>query len=169
MLKIDDIYRWYPVYTNPRAEKKTAEELQKRGIVVYLPLQKTLKQWSDRKKWVEEPLFKSYVFVYISHKEYDKVLQTPGVVRFIFFSGKAAYIPQPQMDMLQNYLSDDYTPEIVSHSLEKGQKVRIVSGKLNGYEAELVSWNQQQRLILRLDALGQSILLKIHIKDVEVM
>ncbi|RRN77295.1 UpxY family transcription antiterminator [Pseudoxanthomonas sp. SGD-10] len=167
MLKIDHIYRWYPIYTNPRAEKRTAEELEKRGIEVYLPLQKTLKQWSDRKKWVEEPLFKSYLFVYISHREYDLVLQTFGVVRFIYFSGKVAYVPQRQMDMLQNYLNGNADSEIIPTQIEKGQLVKIVSGKLKGYEAEMVSWQQQQRLILRLDALGQSLLLNIHVKDVE--
>lgn len=167
-MKLQESYHWYPIYTLPRSEKKTAEALKKQGIEVYLPLLKTLKQWSDRKKWVEEPIFKSYVFVRISNKEYDKVLQTYSVVRFIYFSGQAAFIPQAQMDILQNYLSDNYAPEITSEKLAKGQRVKIISGNLKGYEGEMVSWHQQQRLILRIDALGQSLLLKIHAKDVEV-
>src|SRR5690606_37050220 len=105
---------------NPRAEKRTATELQKRGIKVYLPIQKTLKQWSDRKKWVEEPLFKSYLFVWISHREYDTVLQTYGIVRFIFFSGKVAYVPQQQMEFLQQYLDGQYPVELLP-DIQKGQ------------------------------------------------
>lgn len=169
MLKIDETYRWYPVYTLPRAEKKTHELLVKRGITSYLPLFKTLKQWSDRKKWVEEVLFKSYLFVYISHKEYDTVVQSYGIVRFIHFSGKAAHIPDIQMETLKNYLSGDVAPEITFEKLGVGQKVKIIAGKLKGYEGELVSWRQQERLVLRLEALGQSLLLKISAADVEPM
>lgn len=55
-------YHWYPVYTNPRAEKKTYEQLVRKSIEVYLPLKKTLKQWSDRKKWVQEPFNLFYLF-----------------------------------------------------------------------------------------------------------
>jgi transcription antitermination factor NusG len=166
MSKLDELYRWYPVYTHPRSEKKTAESIVKRGIQVYLPLQKTLKQWSDRKKWVEEPLFKSYLFVCISNKEYDQVIQTYGVVRFIYFSRQIASIPEKQIQMLQNYLSGQADSEITFDQLEKGQKVKIISGKLKGYEAELISWKQQQRVVLRLDALGQSLILNISAADV---
>ncbi len=169
MTKIDETYRWYPVYTLPRAEKKTNELLIKKGIISYLPLFKTLKQWSDRKKWVEEVLFKSYIFVYISNKEYDTVLQSHGIVRFIHFSGKAAAIPDVQIETLKNYLSGDVIPEVTFEKLDVGQRVKIISGKLKGYEGELVSWRQQERLVLRLEALGQSLLLKIAAADVEPM
>ncbi|OAQ38616.1 antitermination protein NusG [Pedobacter psychrophilus] len=169
MNKIDETYRWYPIYTLPRAEKKTHNLLEKKGINTYLPLYKTLKQWSDRRKWVEEVLFKSYLFVYISHKEYDLVIQSYGVVRFIHFSGKAAFIPDKQIEILKNYLSGEQIPELTFEDLAAGQKVKIISGKLKGYDAELVSWQQQQRLVLRIDALGQSLLLRISAADVEVV
>lgn len=80
---IDQNYRWYPVYTRSRAEKKANEELNRKGIQTYLPLKKAVKQWSDRKKIVEEPLIKSYLFAYISAREYAEVLMTNGVARFI--------------------------------------------------------------------------------------
>lgn len=167
MLKIDDIYRWYPVYIRSRAEKKTALELSKRGVQVYLPMQKTLKQWSDRKKWVEEPLFKSYLFVWISSKEYDDVVRTHNVVRFIYFSGKVTYIPQQQIEFLQQYLAGNYQAEVLP-DIQKGQKVKIISGKFKGYEAEMISWKQQQRLILRIELLNQAVLLDIPVTDVSV-
>jgi transcriptional antiterminator RfaH len=166
MLKIDEVYRWYPIYVHPRAEQKTAELLLKRGIECYLPLVKTLKQWSDRKKWVSEPLFRSYLFVHISNKEYDLVLQTPSVVRFIYFSGRAAFIPDLQIQLLKDYLAGEMVPELVNTHFAAGQKVKIIRGHLKGYEAELVSWEKQHHLILRLDALGQSLLLQIRSDDV---
>ena len=66
---------WYALYVKSRAEKKVAADLSANSIEYYLPLQKVLKQWSDRKKWVEEPLFRSYVFVRIISDDYYKVLQ----------------------------------------------------------------------------------------------
>lgn len=167
MLKIDDRYRWYPIYTKPRFEKKVADHLQKQGIEVYLPSQKTLKQWSDRKKWVEEPLFKSYVFIHINYLQYDQVIKTTGVVRFIYFSGKIAHVPDMEMDFLRAYLSGGFTVETTGQLIKSGDKVKIVSGKFKGYEAEMVAYQNVKRLILRIDALGQSILLNIPIADVE--
>lgn len=169
MSLIDNNYRWYPVYTHSRAEQKTCLLLEKRGVVCYLPLQKTLKQWSDRKKWITEPLFRSYLFVYISLREYNIVSQTKGIVRFIYFTGKIAYIPDYQIQILKDYLSGELLPEISTLKLSAGKRVKIINGKLKGYEAEMVAWEQQYRLILRLDALGQSLLLKINASDVIVL
>ncbi|ADY52848.1 NusG antitermination factor [Pseudopedobacter saltans DSM 12145] len=166
MLKIDERHRWYPIYTKPRFEKKVAENLLKQGIEVYLPSQKILKQWSDRKKWVDEPLFKSYVFIHINYLQYDQVVRTPGVVRFIYFSGKIASVPDMEMNFLQTYLSGDFTVETTGQFIKSGDKVKIVSGKFKGYEAEMVSYQNEKRLILRIDALGQSILLNIPVADV---
>src|SRR4051812_16921716 len=72
-------YKWYPVCTQPRAEKKACQALLNKGIQAYLPLNRQLKQWSDRKKWVEEPFIKSYLFVYITEIEQTEVLMTNGI------------------------------------------------------------------------------------------
>src|SRR5690242_4387425 len=90
-------YSWYPVYTRPRAEKKALQALESRGIECYLPLQRQLKQWSDRKKWVEEPLIRSYLFVRIAARDQPAVLMTPGISRFIYFGGKVAVMPERQI------------------------------------------------------------------------
>lgn len=161
MLNLTETYNWYPLYTKSRTEKKICSLLNRQGVETYLPLNKQLKQWSDRKKWTDEPLFKSYVFVKISNAEYDNVIQTQGAVRFIFFSGKLATIPENQIVQLKKILEQDYQPEVCFTKLEKGQTVKIIDGSLKGYEGEMVSWQQQNRLILRIEALGQSLLLKI--------
>jgi transcriptional antiterminator RfaH len=161
MSLLSDQYFWYPVYTISRSEKKVSTLLTKKNIVHYLPLKKTLKQWSDRKKWVEEPLLPSYIFVYVSNKEYKDVLETSGVVRYLYFSGKIANINDQQIDFLKAYLSSGYEPEITFRNLEKGQKIEIISGDLKGLTGELIAYQNENRLILRLEALGQSVLLKI--------
>ncbi|RYE30640.1 MAG: UpxY family transcription antiterminator, partial [Sphingobacteriaceae bacterium] len=105
MLK--EALKWYPVYTRSRTEKQAFDLLQKKGIEAYLPLQKTLKQWSDRKKWVTEPLFQSYLFVHITPKQQTEVLMTKGIVRFLYHAGKIANMPDQQIDEIQLLLAND--------------------------------------------------------------
>src|SRR4030042_7161304 len=84
---------WFAAYTRSRAEKAVARELEKQHINYYLPLYKTIRQWSDRKKKVELPLIRSYIFVRITRKEYTKVVETFGVVNIVCFSGKRGPLP----------------------------------------------------------------------------
>ena len=154
---IDHTYKWYPIYTRSRFEKKTQLELTKKRIKTYLPLKKVLKQWSDRKKVVEEPLLKSYLFIYISIKEYNEVLSTPGFNRFIYFSGKIAAIPDKQIEDLRLLLANSTDLELIEHNISPGEKVLIKAGPFKGIIAELVSLKNKKCLILRLDQLGCSI------------
>ena len=157
---ISHTYKWYPIYTRSRAEKKTAAELTRKNITCYLPLQKTLKQWSDRKKIVEEPLLQSYLFVYISAKEYAEVLMTSGVARFIYFSGKIAAMPDQQIKELKLLLATATELEVISHDVLPGQKVLIKAGPFQGILAELVTIKNKNSLILRLQTLGYAINIK---------
>ncbi len=156
-----DKYFWYAIYTKSRAEKKTYALLLQRGFEVYLPLQKRLKQWSDRKKWVEEPLFNSYMFVYVSEREYYNVLQTPGVVRYITFSGKAAPIREEQILFLKKILSSESELEISDHQFSVGEKVKVVGGPFHGMDGELVDIKNSKRFMIRFDQLNKSIILNI--------
>ncbi len=151
--------KWYPVYTRSRAEKQAFELLQKKGIDVYLPLRKTLKQWSDRKKWVTEPLFQSYLFVRIMQKQQTEVLMTKGIVRFLYHSGKIANMPDQQIDEIQLLLANDIELEVTAEHISPGEKIIIKAGPLIGLTGEMVSYKSQKQLIIRLENLGQSILI----------
>ncbi len=98
---------WYALYTKSRNEKKVHQLLEEAGIESYLPLIKTLKQWSDRKKWVEEPLFKSYIFVQVQANQYYHVLNIPGIVRYITFEGKAVIVPEKQILAIKQFLNNE--------------------------------------------------------------
>ncbi|MBB2144116.1 UpxY family transcription antiterminator [Pedobacter sp. LMG 31464] len=154
---IDSSYKWYPVYTRSRAEKTTQIALAKKNIISYLPLKKVLKQWSDRKKIVEEPLLKSYLFVYISAKEYAEVLMTSGMSRFIYFSGKIASIPDKQLEDLKLLLANETDLEVIEYDISPGEKVLIKAGPFKGIIAELVSLKSKKNIVLRLQELGYSI------------
>lgn len=164
---IDNTYKWYPIYTRSRAEKKTRDELNKKGIKTYLPLVKIEKHWSDRKKIIEEPLLKSYLFVYISSKEYAEVLMTYGVSRFIYFSSKITSIPNKQLDDLKLLLANYADLELIEHEISLGEKILIKAGPFKGIIAELVSLKSKKSLVLRLENLGCSILIKTSMAYIE--
>jgi transcriptional antiterminator RfaH len=153
--------KWYPVYTNPRAEKKACEALKSKGVDVYLPLQRRLKQWSDRKKWVDEPFIKSYIFVHIREHEQTEVLMTKGVARFIYFSGKIASMPDRQINELKLLIASPYELEVTETGLQPGESILIKAGPLKGLKGEIISYRSQKQLALRLENLGYSIIVNV--------
>jgi transcriptional antiterminator RfaH len=152
---------WYAVYTKPRNEKKLADRLNRRGVEAYLPLRRTLKQWSDRRKMVEEPLISSYVFVNISQEKYFDVLNTPGAVRYIWFSGKPAVIPAGQIQILKLITSRNAEIDCIAPSLQKGSHVKVVSGSLKGLTGELLFHTGRKKVLIRIDHLDKALLLTI--------
>ena len=161
MAKSQVTKRWYAVYSRSRAEKKAAAELEFQGIEFYLPLIKRLKQWSDRKKWVEEPLFRSYVFVYITLKEYYKVLQNPYLVRYITFEKKAVPIPDQQIEAIRYFLEEKEPEEPENIEWIKGNKVEVISGDLTGLTGELIEVNGKHKVKVQIDVIGKSVVIYI--------
>jgi transcriptional antiterminator RfaH len=161
--------QWYAAYTNSRAEKKVLKELQKQGIEVYLPLQKKLRQWSDRRKWVEEPLIRCYIFVRIDIGNYYQVLNTTGVVRYITFEGKAVPIPEKQIDVLRKLVANEADVEVTSENFTPGDKVKVVSGPMHGLEGELVDFRGNRRVMIRIEHIGQQLLVSIPAGFLEIL
>ena len=160
---------WYALYTNPRTEKRAHAELLSKGIDAYLPLQRTLKQWSDRKKWVEEPLFRSYIFVKIDNSRYFDVLNTPGIVRYVTFEGKAVPIPPKQIDAIKYFLSGQEMQQEDSNLTHPvpGSKVEIIRGPLRGLAGTLVDFQGQKKVRVEIEALGQFLNLSISLQDLK--
>lgn len=152
---------WFALYTKSRYEKKVHAQLIALGIEAFLPLQKTLKQWSDRKKWVEEPMIPSYVFVCISEREYFEVLNTPGAVRFVFFEGKAAVIPDWQIKAIKHILASGLEVEVSDQHFEAGDKVMITRGPFRDIPGDLIELKGSRKVVLRIDHIGHSLLLTI--------
>ncbi|WP_295127606.1 UpxY family transcription antiterminator [uncultured Chitinophaga sp.] len=103
---------WYAVYTKSRCEKKVAGLLARKNIESYCPLNEVESQWSDRKKIVQEPLFKSYVFVRISERQMQAVRQTEGIVNFVYWLGKPATITDYEVDMIKRFMDEFKTVEL---------------------------------------------------------
>lgn len=161
------IYYWHAVYVKSRAEKKAQLDLQGQGIETYLPLQRKLRQWSDRKKWVELPVMAGYLFVKVCRKEYDLVLQSNNVVSYVRFEGKAAIVPDAQIEYLKLMLSQDVTEvEITREKLKPGQMVEVISGPMIGLKGKLQKMKGKSKVAIELEQLGYSALIEIEAKDI---
>jgi transcription antitermination factor NusG len=128
---------WYVLYTNGRWEKKVHLRLLESGVESYCPLNTVMRKWSDRLKKVEEPLFKSYVFVHISEPEKQTVLNTQGVVNFVYWLGKPAIVRDFEIEEIKRFLGEYENVEVVKldSPIKPGTKLRVVSGLMMNHEA----------------------------------
>ena len=153
--------KWYALYTRPRAEKLVFQRLVEEEIETFLPLQKTYRMWSDRKKLVEKPLLSSYIFVKTSKKSFPKVYRTNGVVKFVSFEGQPVSIPQKQIDILRLLIDSDAEIEVSSEKFAQGDNVEVINGVLLGLSGELIKIGSRNRVVVRIDKLDQNLILKI--------
>jgi transcription antitermination factor NusG len=149
--------KWFVIYTKPRWEKKVNTALLKKEIDVWCPVQKVLKQWSDRKKIVEEPLFKSYIFVNINYTaERLKVLMTDGALNFVHYLGKPAIIRDEEIDVIKRYLQEEKAEIniISSEGFKQDTKVRVNNGVFQDQEGTVLRTGKR-KVYVQLKSLGQ--------------
>jgi transcription antitermination factor NusG len=161
MLSKDQEKKWYALYTRPRTEKKVFKQLDIKGFDAYLPLQKNLKQWSDRKKWVYEPLIKSYVFVKITIDKEAEIVDTDHAVKLIKFDNKPVAIPENQIDLIKKLVDTNQTAEATDEKFEMGDEVEIIGGKLMGYRGFMVEHRGKSKILIRIEGLDQVILVQV--------
>lgn len=154
--------KWRVFYTSSRAEKKCEERLQQRDIEVLLPKCKILRQWKDRKKEVIEPLFRNYVFAYVSEKERLEVLETAGIVRCLFFNGRAAEISSEEIEKLRISQLDSKRLSLLGQWIPPiGEQVRVVEGPLEGLAGEVIEQRGQVYVLVRIEALRQVVKINV--------
>ena len=136
------------------------DQLDEKNIENYLPLQKILKQWSDRKKWVREPLFRSYVFVCIGQDEYLPALRTPGIVKFVSFEGRAVSIPPVQIEAIRTFIATGEDLVQDTAEMKTGDRVVVTRGSLKGLEGRLTGVSEK-RVRVMIEGIRQSLHLKI--------
>jgi len=153
---------WHVITTRSRAEKKVHADLTAQQIESFLPLQKRLRQWKDRKKWVDLPLISGYCFVHITRQEYEKVLNTNNVVTYVKFDGKPAQVPASQIEFLKKMLSQsDFEIEISHENFHSGKRVEIIDGPMIGIQGELISCRGKNRFMLRIKQMNTACLVEI--------
>ena len=157
---------WYAAYTHARHEKRVAQQLQERGIEHFLPVYRSVRLWKDRRKELEMVLFPGYVFARIGLAEKLRVLQLPGVVRFVSFNGQPTALPGEDLQALRNALQQGMRAE--HHPfLTVGRRVRVMRGPLTGARGILVRQKTNCRIVISIDAIMRSVAVEIDESDVE--
>lgn len=143
---------WTAFYTKPRSEKKTALRLEKQGFEVYCPYRTVVKQWSDRKKKVVEPVFSSYIFVRVDEKIRQQILEDNSIVYNVFWLKKPAIIRDEEIGAIQRFLNDFKEVSVMSLNFASGEVVKIDRGPLMG-KSGIIQKIQGQKAYLTIQSL----------------
>jgi len=163
---VDREAEWYVAYTRSRHEKRVAELLQRKSIELFLPLYEAVHQWKNGRARVQLPLFPGYVFVHIPYSDRLRVLEIPGVVYLVGSAGRAAQIPEQELDVMRRTVDSGLCAEPYPY-LCIGQRIRIRTGPLAGAEGILIRKKQNFRLVLSVDLIMRSIIVDVEGSDVE--
>jgi transcription antitermination factor NusG len=151
---------WYVVYTKPKWEKKVAEHLKNSGIECYCPLITQIRQWSDRKKKVEVPLFNSYVFVQLKESDRNSVFQSVGAVRYLFWLGKPAIVRDEEISVIKKWLDTSDCIDVTVGAYQIGDSIQLDSGPFVAQKA-IIQEMTNTHYVLVLESLGCVLKMKI--------
>jgi transcriptional antiterminator NusG len=153
---------WQVIYIASRQEKKVSEQMKRMGIVHYLPLSRELRQWSDRKRWVEMPMFRGYLFVQAG-KRGEEIIRIQGVVNFLKFNGKPAHVTEKEISIIRKVEASGYYAEqlLSTEDFEPGETVKVVDGPLRGYQGTILRKDNEEFFTLAIESLGQSLKVKV--------
>ena len=160
--------KWYVIYTRPRWEKKVVTLLNEKGIENYCPLNKVTKQWSDRRKVVEEPIFKGYVFVKVNDGDKWDVANVNGVLNYIYWLGKPAVVREEEIATIRKFLHEFHNVEVSKNEIHTDNKVRIVQGVLMNYEGMVIEVFGS-RAVVRIESLDLNISAHFDKKNLELI
>lgn len=159
---------WYAVYTKPRWEKKVASVLLDQGIENYCPINKVVRQWSDRRKTVMEPVFKGYVFVRVEEDKKWEVAAINGVLNFVYWLGKPAKIRDEEIDMIRKFLHEFDDVQVEPKGFVVNSEVRIKQGVLMDYHGIVVEV-LGSRAVVKIDSLDLQLSAHFDKKNLELI
>jgi transcription antitermination factor NusG len=161
---------WFVFYTKSRHEKKVRDLLERNGFEVFLPMHKVLRQWSDRKKKVEVPLFNSYIFVLEEEHRIPEVLKTPGVSINIRVAGKPAVLRQEELDLVQRFIASGYfmeTDALQRDEFKSGDQAKVIDGPLRGVVGTIFGETDDGKLSVLIEGINQVIRVKVKVELLE--
>ncbi len=161
-------FRWLVLYTRPRYEKKVHAQLVEWNVQCYLPLRTETKQWSDRKKEIELPLFSGYIFVFVSERERIQALQADGAMKYIMFGGKIAEVSEEVIQSIKLAMTRPENVRLEETTLRLGQKVRVRFGPMKGMVGHLVEFRGNTRVAIHVEAIQQILSVEVPIADLGI-
>ena len=160
MLEHSNSKRWYVFYTYPKFERKVHDYLLKDNYESFVPMHWVVRQWSDRKKRLEVPLFPNYIFINIERNKIFEVLQTPKLISCVAFNRIPAFLKHKEVESIKQIVENEY-PFEVSTNLNIGDSVIITEGALTGMEGILVEERGNHRFALKIESLQQSVIVNV--------
>lgn len=149
--------KWYAIFTKPRWEKKVFQRLEENDIEAFLPLIKTVRQWSDRKKTLQVPLIPSYVFVRMDEKELYNALKVNGAVNVLKHLRKPAVVRDEEIENLKIISNSNEKVEVVNQvKIEEGDVVEVTNGPFMGLIAVCEKKGSTHRVVVNIESLGNS-------------
>lgn len=157
---------WFAIWTRSRHEQVVRQQLEQKGIEVFLPTVLKWSRWKDRKKQVAWPLFPGYCFAKFSPAQRVPVLKCTGAVSIVSFNGAPAPIPEAELTGIRQLVESDlqFDPCPLIH---EGDKVEVSHGPLKGVVGRLVRKGAHARLILAVDLIGQGVSVEVDASDVK--
>tara|TARA_R110000868_G_scaffold403465_1_gene680784 strand:+ start:206 stop:712 length:507 start_codon:yes stop_codon:yes gene_type:complete len=157
---LKDSLNWFVLVIKTNREKQVAEVLEKHGFEIYCPVKKEIRQWSDRKKKVEVPIFQNYLFVRLKEADRDTVFITSYIKNYLYWLGKPAIVRDVEIEIIRKWMSDDTICSVKSSHLQKGKLITIEKGAFKNKEATIQEVRKNE-LKLVLNGLGIVLLAKI--------
>jgi transcriptional antiterminator RfaH len=154
--------QWFAIYVAFKKEKYAKQQLMKKGVETYLPLQKVVRQYERKVKKLEIPLINCYLFVRITKSEYVRVLETDYVSRFVKIGKDLIAIPDVEIEILQKVLEEKIEIEVEANAFHKGEDVIISSGNLAGVKGKLVAFQGKEKVVVQLDTIGYALQMEIN-------
>jgi transcription antitermination factor NusG len=164
----ESIANWYAVNTRPRWEKKVSTLLENKGIENYCPLNKVIKQWSDRRKVILEPLFKCYVFVKVEEQYKWELKKIEGIINYVYWLGKPAKIKEEEIITIKKFLNEFSDVTVEEMGLRVNQKVRIKQGVLMNYEGILLELSGN-RAFVKIESMGLQLSAHFDKKNLDII
>jgi transcription antitermination factor NusG len=164
--QVEAPHSWYAAHVFSRHEKQVARQLEERRVDCFLPVYRSVRRWKDRRKELDLVLFPGYVFVHLDLKDRIRVLQVPGVARFVSFNGRPAPLPDAEIDALISGLATGVRAEPHPY-LKVGHRVRVKYGPLAGMQGILVRRKDKFRIVLSIDLIMRSVAVEVDEADVE--
>jgi transcription antitermination factor NusG len=170
MADLENEKLWHVIYTKSKWEKKVDSLLLQRGFESWCPVQKKERQWSDRKKIIEEPLFRSYVFVKAAKEERNQILSVNGVVNFLYFEKKPAIIRDKEIQTIKKYLGESYQSiQVVDmNSIPPQTRVAINNGLFMGQKGEVIK-SGKKNVFVRLESINMMMIVEFKVEEISII
>ncbi|MBX2932016.1 MAG: UpxY family transcription antiterminator [Chitinophagaceae bacterium] len=149
-----DNRKWYVLTTKPKAEKQVSKRLTENRVENFLPLQRQLRTWHDRKKWIETPLFNSYIFVKTEDKLRSKVFEVGGLIKYVSIGGQICILTEQEVERVRRLCSYSEPVTVGHENFERGEEVEILEGHFVGFCGQLLENGDKHKLKISIAGLG---------------